>query len=75
MARCALHHASVRINGRRHPRVRIAQQPAVILDRPHPRHVQVLPGSAGVAIPAVVGDIHEYLRSILHEFPHLIGKD
>ena len=40
-----------------------------------PRHIQVLPRSAGVSIPAIIGDIHEDLRAVARELPNLISKD
>src|ERR1700751_2758622 len=35
----------------------------------------MLPGSAGIAIPAVVAHIHQYLRTKTHELPYLIGEN
>jgi len=47
----------------------------MVLNRPHPRHVQVLPGRAGVPIPSIIGNVDEHIRSVQREPPHLIGKD
>ncbi len=55
--------------------VGVAQQPAAVLDGPHARHVEVLPGGAGVAVPAVVADVDEHLRAQLRKLAHLIGED
>ncbi len=75
MPRNTLPHPPIRIDRRRHPVVRIAQQPPPVLNRSHPRHVQVLPRSTGVAIPGVIADVDQHLSAILRELPHLIRKN
>ena len=56
-------------------RVSVAlKQPAIVFDRSHARLVQMLRVRAAVAIPAVVGDVHENLRAIVRELTHFIGK-
>ena len=68
------HDPSVRIDRRRHPRIRPRQQPPLILDRPHLRLLQVLFPGAGVAVPAVIRDIQQNLRALQRSLPHFIGK-
>ena len=60
---------------RRDPSVGVAQQPAAILDGAHARHVQVLPGRAGVAVPSVVADVHEDFGAVARELAHLVGEN
>ena len=70
----ALAHPSVGIDGRGHAVVGIAQQPAPVLDGPHARHVQVLPGGAGVAVPPVIGDVHQDLGPVGGKVAHFIRE-
>ena len=42
-----------------------AKDPAVIFDGAHANHVEVLPGGAGVAVPAVVGDVDQDIGAFL----------
>jgi hypothetical protein len=67
--------AAIRINGGGDAGVGGAKYPAVIFDGAHADHVEVLPWCTGVAIPAVVGDIDEYLRVIFHELADLVAED
>src|SRR5260221_14586707 len=75
MARRSRNHSAERADGGGHTRIRSAQHPPMVLNGPHPHHVQVLPGRAGIAIPPVIGDIDQHLRSLLYELPHLIAED
>src|SRR5579864_3295240 len=52
-----------------------AQQPSVIFYGSHARLAQVLRISSAVAVPAVVGNIHQHLGALLRELPHLIGEN
>ena len=45
------------------------------LDGAHADHVQVLPCGAGVAVPAVVGDIDEHIGSLLGEMADFVAED
>ena len=47
----------------------------MVLHGPHARHLQVLPGRAGLAIPQIVRDIDEHLGAVGGELAHLAGKD
>src|SRR5580698_1175394 len=71
----ALADAAEGIDNRGDAVVGVAQQPAPVLDGAHAGHVQVLPGRAGVAIPAVVAQVHKDVGAELGELPHLVGKD
>ncbi len=42
-----------------------AQQPTLVLDGAHARHVQVLLGRSRVAEPAIVGDVDEHLGAMI----------
>ena len=75
MAGNALPHAAIGIDDRGDAVVGVAQNPAAVFDGPHARHVQVLPGRAGVAVPAVVADVDQHLGAQLRELAHLVGKD
>jgi hypothetical protein len=55
--------------------VGVAQDPAAVLDGAHADHVEVLPGGAGVAVPAVVADVDEDFGAELGEVAHLVGED
>jgi hypothetical protein len=57
VARDRLADAAIWINRSGGAVVGVTQNPAAIFDRAHPRHIQMLPGSAGVAVPAVVTDV------------------
>jgi hypothetical protein len=63
------------VDRRRNTGVRRTENPAMIFDGSHPDHVEVLPRSAGVSIPSVVGDVDEDLRSLLREATNLITED
>ena len=52
-----------------------AEDPAVIFDGAHADHVEVLPRGAGVAVPAVVGDVNEDFGTLFGEFANLVAKD
>src|SRR5437588_12230648 len=52
-----------------------AKDPAVIFDGAHANHVQVLPGGAGVPVPAVIGDVDQDVRSPLGELADLVAED
>src|SRR6185369_9874055 len=75
MARDALPHATKRIDDRGDAIVGVAQNPAPVLDGPHARHIQVLPGRAGISIPAIVADVDEHLGAKLSEMANLVGED
>src|SRR5579875_464146 len=68
-------HTPQRVNGRCDPIVCVAQDPPMIFNRAHSRHIQVLPWSAGIPIPAVVRDIDKNLCSIHGKLTHFVGKD
>src|SRR5579859_3259414 len=75
VARNALPYAAVGIDRRGDTVVGVAQNPAAVFDRPHAGHVQVLPRSAGVAIPSVVADVDQHFSAELREVAHLVGED
>src|ERR1700678_4474334 len=52
-----------------------AKDPAMIFDSAHTNHVEVLPGSAGVAVPSVVGDVDEGFGSVLGELTDFVAED
>ena len=52
--RSRLHDSPKRIHRRSNTRVGGAQQPAIVLDRPHSGHVEVLPWSCRLAKPSIV---------------------
>ena len=74
MARHAGGQPSVGIDDGGDAGVGVAQQPAAILDRAHARHIERLPGRAGIAVPAVIRDVDQHLGAALHEQPYLIAK-
>src|SRR5665213_2317306 len=51
-----------------------AKDPAVVFDGAHADHVEVLPGSAGVAVPAIVGDVDEDVCALQNKETHLVRK-
>ncbi len=55
--------AAIGINAGRDSGVGRPQQPAMVFNGPHPRHVQVLTGCAARAKPSVIGDIDEDLST------------
>src|SRR5580704_5332263 len=70
-----VHDAAVRIDDSGDAAVGVAQQPTVIFDGAHASHVEVLPRCTALAIPSVVGDVHEKLSAIGGQVADLIGKD
>ncbi len=52
-----------------------AENPAVVFDGAHANHVQVLPWGAGVAVPAVVGDVDQNFSAQLGELADLVAED
>ena len=75
VARCCGRDSAVGIDGRCDSGVGGAKDPAVIFDGAHAHHVQVLPGSAGVAVPSVVGDVDEDVGPCLSEVADLVAED
>src|ERR1035438_4862906 len=75
MPRSRQGHAAPRIDGGGDAIVGVPQYPSVIFDGSHARHIEVLPRSAGVAVPAVVGDVDQYLRPVLRKEAYLVGED
>src|ERR1039457_2300746 len=71
----ALPHATVRIDDRCDAVVGVAQKPSPVLNRSHPRHVQVLPRRTGIAVPPVIADVYKHLSAQLRELANLIRKD
>src|SRR5271157_1846180 len=67
--------AAVGIDHRGNAAVGVAQQPAIVLDRTHPRHVEVLMGRAGRAEPSVVGDVHKDGSAVQGELADFAGKN
>src|ERR1700757_2024263 len=59
VAWCSGGDSAVGVDGRGDSGVRGAQNPPMIFDGAHADHVEVLPGCAGVAVPAIVGDVDE----------------
>src|SRR5262245_51327422 len=47
----------------------------MVLDRPHPRHLQVLEWGARVSVPGIVRDVDQHLGAVGGEQPHFIRKD
>ncbi len=47
----------------------------MIFDGTHADHVEVLPCGAGIAVPAVIGDVDEDVGPLLGEMANLIAKD
>src|SRR5580704_12762014 len=66
---------TVRVDGRGDAGVGGAQDPAVVLDGSHADHVEVLPTSTGVAVPAIVGDVDQNLCAIFDELADLVTED
>src|SRR5579864_8367746 len=52
-----------------------AENPAIVFDGTHASLIEVLRISATIAIPAIVGDIHENLRSVIGELANFVGED
>ena len=50
------------------------ENPATIFDGAHADHVEVLPWSAGVAVPGVVADVDEDFGAELGEVADFVGK-
>ena len=50
------------------------RQPAIIFDGAHAGLIQVLRVGAAVAIPSVVGNVHQELRALIGELADFIGK-
>ncbi len=75
VARCGGGDATVGIDGCGDSGVGGTQNPAVIFDGAHADHVEVLPGGAGVAVPAVVGDVDQDFGSLLGELADLVAED
>ena len=46
-----------------------------VLDGAHAGHVEVLPRSAGVAVPAVVGEVDEDLCTVAGEVADFVAED
>src|SRR5258705_10940445 len=67
--------SAIGIDGRGDSCVGGTKDPAVIFDGTHANHVQVLPGGAGVAVPAVVGDVDQDIGSLLGEMADLVAED
>ena len=55
--------------------VGVAEHPAAIFDGAHAGHVEVLPGRAGVAVPAVVADVDQDLGAVEGELADFVGED
>ena len=72
--RNALAHTAVRIDCSSDSSVGIAQEPPAVLNRPHPSHVQVLPGRARVAIPTIVADVHQHFGAVARQLAHFVGE-
>src|SRR5271156_726838 len=76
--RVALHAGgkpAVRIDHGGDAGVGVAKQPASIFNGAHARHVKRLPGRAGIAVPTVIGNIDQHLRSLFCEQAFLVAKD
>jgi len=57
VARDALGDAAQRVDGGGDSGIGVAEDPAAVFYSAHAGHVEVLPGGAGVSVPAVVGDV------------------
>ena len=75
VARCGGGDSAVGIDGGGDSGVGGAKDPAVIFDGAHADHVEVLPCGAGVAVPAVVGDVDEDVGALLGELADLVAED
>ncbi len=75
MARNALADAAVGIDDSSDAVIGAAEKPAAVLDGAHAGYVEVLPGGAGVAVPAVVADVDEDFGTELSEVANLVGED
>src|SRR3984957_6171917 len=75
VARDALADASVGVYDAGDAVVGVAQDPAAILDGAHAGHIEVLPGGAGVAVPAVVADVDENFCAERGELANFVGED
>ena len=62
--------SSVGIDGRCHPGICRAEQPAIVLDSTHASLIQMLGVSATVAIPSIVRQVHEQLRTLIGKLAH-----
>src|ERR1700735_5241817 len=67
--------SSVGVDGSGNASVGGAQNPAMVFDGSHTNHVEMLPGSAGVTVPAVVRDVDENVGSLLCEVTDLVAED
>ena len=47
----------------------------MVLDRAHAHHVQVLPRGTGVAVPAVVREVHQDVGATEGELANFVAKD
>src|SRR5437868_13847668 len=69
------HNASIGVDGSTHSGIGIAQQPARIFYGTHTSLFQMLRVSATIAIPAIVRNIHEYLRPVGGRLPDFVGEN
>src|SRR5207302_6913614 len=67
--------SAVGIDGRGNSCVGGAENPAVIFDGAHANHVEVLPCGAGVAVPAVIGDVDQDIGALLGEMADFVAED
>ena len=75
MAGNALADAAIGVDCRGDAVVGVAKNPAAIFDGTHARHVEMLPGRAGIAVPGVVADVDENFGAELGEVADFVGED
>src|SRR4051812_10570831 len=67
--------ASPGIDGRGHSSVGVTEEPAIVLNGTHTSLIQVLRICATVAIPAIIRNVHEDLRTLIGRLPDFIGEN
>ena len=72
---CAVRYPPLRVDRRSNAIVRIQQNPPVILNRSHARHIKVLPRRAGVSIPSIVRNIDEDISPLKREWANLTREN
>src|SRR5665213_3591936 len=75
MPRRAFNYLSIRIDYSCHTVIGSNQYPAIVFNGAHPGHIQVLPGSAGIAIPAIIGNINQNVRALLYKRAYCVGEN
>src|SRR5271170_8421459 len=75
VARCCGGNSTEGVDGCGHSCVGGTKNPAMVFDGAHTDHIEVLPCGAGVAVPAVVGDVDQDIGPLLGEMADFVAKD